>query len=305
MPHPLNRRTWQIAVITLLFVAVYVGIRNVPVKQCNFLHYRDYLGKDGAIEECSIGETDFFNLEDLRYPVKIDLTASAPVVAGVRTEFTLRLANSMGNPIPAEELAINHTERLHLLIVDDSLSDYQHLHPVATGIPGEFTFTMAPVHGGRYSVYYDFIPLKSGRRTLAVTTFTAGGPHAGDYTAQPHSTTNVETALDGIRYTLTLMSTPNAPRGANASLDIQLSASRPEPIIYEPVMGAYAHVVAFAPGRSGFAHLHPLNPFLAKQDPRAPDLSFRFSPGTSGNYRLWAQVKIDGRERFVPFDVTL
>ncbi len=74
---------------------------------------------------------------------------------------------------------------------------------------------------------------------------------------------------------------------------------------FDPVMDAYAHVVAFAPERNGFAHFHPQNPFIDGQDPYNPELDFIFSVDQPGQYRVWAQFSLNGMERFVPFDLTV
>ena len=67
-------------------------------------------------------------------------------------------------------------------------------------------------------------------------------------------------------------------------------------------MGTLAHLVAFDPTRSGVAHLHPT---LTGQErnPTQPQLAFLINFVQPGQYRVWAQVKIDNRERYVPFDV--
>jgi hypothetical protein len=72
----------------------------------------------------------------------------------------------------------------------------------------------------------------------------------------------------------------------------------------EPVMGAFAHVVAFDPERNGFAHLHPLagDP-LAPPDATAPVLAFRVTIPQPGRYIVWAQVRMEGRDRFAPFSL--
>lgn len=75
------------------------------------------------------------------------------------------------------------------------------------------------------------------------------------------------------------------------------------PVEFGLVMGAYAHLVVFDEEGKGFAHLHPQNPFVGQQDPKNPDLRFSFFPADPGKYRLWAQLLIDGQERFVPFDL--
>jgi hypothetical protein len=77
-------------------------------------------------------------------------------------------------------------------------------------------------------------------------------------------------------------------------------------IVLEEVMGASAHVVAFDEARSGFAHLHPVEKPTEVSIGRAPgtgELAFSLFLPDPGAYRLWAQVKVDGRESFAPFDV--
>jgi hypothetical protein len=73
----------------------------------------------------------------------------------------------------------------------------------------------------------------------------------------------------------------------------------------QPVMGAFAHLVAFDDECRGFAHLHPkenLIPVEGEETYRGP-LTFGFRPPSTGHFRLWAQVRIDEQEIFVPFDL--
>lgn len=286
-------RQGQILLLTLFFLALYLGIRALPVRECSFLHYKDYLSQEGAIEECGIGEVDFLDLSQLRYPVKAALHPDRPPTSGEPVAFTFTLQNSRNDPIRDEELAVSHTRRLHLLVVDPSLQDYQHLHPEPTGLPGEFRFQMTPRFGGLYTAYFDFIPLRSARRTLHAETFPVAGVPATSTAGKSASTL---CRIDGIDF---LLASKLQPDGVY-EMELKVAGTG-HPLRFEPVMGAYAHVVAFAPGRLGFAHLHPLNPFLDQQDPVRPDLRFRFAPGEIAQYEIWAQVQWNGEERFLPF----
>lgn len=70
----------------------------------------------------------------------------------------------------------------------------------------------------------------------------------------------------------------------------------------EPVMGAYAHLVAFDAARSGFAHLHPNETDLSRAlNPTRPQLTFKLTIPRIGRYVIWAQVNLGGTEMFVPF----
>ena len=60
--------------------------------------------------------------------------------------------------------------------MDESLNDYHHIHPVADSLfDGVWHFSLTPKLAGKYSVYLDFIPLKSPRRVLLSSSFTAKG----------------------------------------------------------------------------------------------------------------------------------
>jgi hypothetical protein len=68
------------------------------------------------------------------------------------------------------------------------------------------------------------------------------------------------------------------------------------------VMGAFAHLVAFDEGRSGFAHLHPAQVDLTQAlDPVRPELTFKLTIPQPGRYVIWSQVMIAGQEIFAPF----
>ena len=70
----------------------------------------------------------------------------------------------------------------------------------------------------------------------------------------------------------------------------------------EPVMGAFAHLVAFDRARSGFAHLHPAQADLTQRpDALHPQLDFKLTIPRAGRYVIWAQVNLAGSERFAPF----
>jgi hypothetical protein len=72
----------------------------------------------------------------------------------------------------------------------------------------------------------------------------------------------------------------------------------------EPVMGAFAHIVAFGEDYQSVLHVHPMGD--EPQNDRArggPELPFHFEPANSGFSKIFAQVRINGRDIFAPFGV--
>lgn len=285
--------------ITLGFVLIYVLIRNAPVEPCEVLHYGDYMNEDGAVENCGEEETAFFDMTRIRYPIEVKLEPQGEVLPGQPATFDLYLHDHLGKGIAYENIVISHTERIHLMAVDPSLTDYQHLHPQPAGAPGHFQFELTPSKSGTYSVYLDFISLLSQRRVLAKSEFQVEGEAEA-----PQLQKNTATSLEGYIFSLDGSAQGVFPVGEEAQLQLGvLHEDGSEGLEFGLVMGAYAHLVVFDEEGKGFAHLHPKNPFVEQQDPKNPDLSFSFIPADPGKYRLWAQLMIDGQEHFVPFDL--
>lgn len=292
-------RTLQIALITAGCAGVYFGLRSLPVEKCEFLHYGDYVNSEGVIEGCGYEETEFFDMSTLRFPIIADLIPLEDPVIGKPVTVKLTLFTTTGKPIKWDEIAVSHTERIHAMVVDPSLEDYQHLHPQAAGPPGHYLFEMTPQRAGNYAVYLDFIPLINSRRTLLEAGFMVpGDPHAPDPgQLEPHRENG-----------LTFAFVPAAERiiaGEEVRFRLKVRADNGGETRFEPVMDSYAHVVAFDEAGTGFAHLHPQNPFIEGQDPLDPDLEFAFLFDRPGNYRVWAQVIVNGRQVFAPFDITV
>jgi hypothetical protein len=116
----------------------------------------------------------------------------------------------------------------------------------------------------------------------------------------PKSADATTVVVDGYRFTLA----PATPLRANQPVDLALVVTRSDGgrVPLEPIMGAFAHLVAFDESRSGFAHLHPNETDLARPpDAVAPRLTFKVTIPRAGRYAVWAQVKLGDREVFAPF----
>jgi hypothetical protein len=202
-----------------------------------------------------------------------------------------------------EDLIVSHTERLHLLAVSEDLSDYQHLHPQATGVPGEYRFDWQPLHAGDYRLYFDFIVQASLRRALVDTEVTVAGRSQSDPAAQTRAV-NLQAQTE--QYAFELQADRDEFR-ANETVYFDLVVTHRQTgaqVELQEVMGALAHLVAFDSQRNGFAHMHPLQPYLPEQ--AQPDrIPFAFNAIVAGHYRIWAQVQIDGQPVFVSFDLPI
>ena len=88
--------------------------------------------------------------------LKVALAPAGAFTAGKPQSVTLTLTDvKTGAPLGPDQLKLAHTKKLHLLIIDESLTDYQHIHPVAGAKAGQWTFSFTPKFGRPYKVWAD------------------------------------------------------------------------------------------------------------------------------------------------------
>ena len=286
--------------LSLPFVAVYSVSRYLPVSPCEFLHEKTY-NLDGVVDYCGPGDSSFIDLSLRKWPLNLDFRPLGELKPGKTSNFRMDIRQFDGSPLTAEEVALSHTKKIHLLAVDESLSDYHHLHPEPDSLyDGVWHFSLTPENAGKYVVFLDFIPVRSPRRVLLSSAFQVPGQTG---VAVPNSE-NLVFLSQNRRFELSKVNSVSDAEGIE--LLLRAVDGNGEALTLRPVMGAFAHMVAFDPELKGFAHLHPLEDVLPanQSDSHQGPLTFSFSPPKNGFYRLWAQVRIgEEAETFIPFDL--
>jgi hypothetical protein len=297
----LSSAQWrQFVWITLAAVSLYVFFRFLPTgTDLNHMDFR-VTGKN-AIEMCDPSNPQFISVIAATSPVALTVKTAAAPTAGREVQVTVRMTTANNKPIAPEDLVVMHTRKLHLLIADPSLTDYQHLHPEPTRVPGEWSFTFTPKLGGIYRIFADFTPAATNRSLYANVDLVV----AGEQLSTPELAAAMTPSWIGQRdaYRLELVPGTRQIRAGQAT-DLKFSVTNAGggAVGLEPVMDAYAHLVAFDTARSGFAHLHPMDADLGvAPDSIKPTLSFKITIPAAGRFVIWAQLKINGREKFVPF----
>jgi hypothetical protein len=251
----------------------------------------------GAIEFCDPNSPQFIPVISAKSPVQLTLKSDEPPALGRTVRFTLSMTTANGKAIGPADLLVAHTRKLHLMVVDPTLNDYQHLHPEPGKREGEWVFEMTPARAGLYRVFADFTPAATARGLYASVDFSV----PGDVARVARSTNNTWQAGG---FNFELVTPPYFKAGVQAELRFRIESQGTEkrPVPIEPVMDAFAHLVAFDVDRTGFAHLHPDQVDLNKK-PNAlrPELTFKVTVPQPGSYVIWAQVNLAGREMFVPF----
>jgi hypothetical protein len=176
------------------------------------------------------------------------------------------------------------------------------VHPEPGRRPGDWVFTLTPNRSGLYRVFADFTPAATQRGLYTSADFTVPGA-----VARVVREANTTAQAMGFNFELVLPPVFRAGQPVDLKFRIETQGRDKKPVPLQPVMGAFAHLVAFDEARSGFAHLHPNETDLAKPpDSLRPELNFKVTIPEPGRYVIWAQVNLGGSEIFVPFwvDVT-
>jgi hypothetical protein len=285
-------RPFQIAFLTLIFGGLYFAIRAMPASECGFLHYEVTEVTDDGIELCATSHPGFIDLTRMRFPIDVRIHSNGPIVVGEENELEIEIFGPRGRALFPHDLAITHTERIHLMMIDPEMGDYHHLHPRADGFSSRYTVRWTPVREGTYRFFAEMVPLEIRRQVV--------GHGTVEVVASPGVEIDRQKTPDWLKATFSY-GNPRARRDLPVSVTLERTDGRL--LQLEMIMGDFAHMVGFDRQQRGYTHMHTIP--TGREEASPAELQFLFHASDPGHYRFWLQVMIDGREVFVPYDLEL
>jgi hypothetical protein len=229
--------------------------------------------------------------------MRVEMLANAPLEAGKPAHLHIRLRAGDGHYLTSNELEVTHTEKLHLLVVDQSLGDYHHVHPKATDQPDVFEVSFTPRTSNRYTAWADFTPALDGRNRVIATQL----PSISHRNVPPMVRVNDEAQVGDIQASWSSDEPLRQGKGAMVHVELRDAAGKPITDL-EPVMGAYAHLVGFSADGKTLVHSHPLGEEPKTSAERGgPRLDFHVEPHVAGATQFYLQVQRGGQEVMLPF----
>jgi uncharacterized protein DUF4396 len=196
-----------------------------------------------------------------------------------RGQFSFRILGPDGEPV--REFEIEHTKRMHLIIVRRDLTGFQHLHPELDA-NGTWRTPLRIPEAGSYRVFADF-KHQGAVQTLAADLSVDGPVDWRQLPAEAHiapTASGYEVRMDGGR---------SPGREAELRFTVLLDG---EPVAVEPYLGAGGHLVALREGDLAYLHVHPGGHGTApKHTDGAEPVAFMTTFPTEGRYRLFLQFK--------------
>lgn len=235
--------------------------------------------------------------------VQLTLNPARPVVVGQTTPITATLKTIKGNkPVTFSDLKIAHTKKLHLLVVDSSLSDYHHIHPRPSKKPGEYVFDFTPKTNNSYRIWADILPISTHHQEYVQADLYQNPDQSTATKPVIDRTVSTSATVDG--YTATLVPDGPVKAGEAVMASITLTKDGQNFAQLEPIMGAFAHVVGFGEDYQSILHIHPMGVEPTSPDQRGgPTLNFHIQPQKPGFVKLFAQFRIDDKDVFIPFGI--
>jgi hypothetical protein len=272
----------QVGIITLVALVGFFGLRALPDTQCTFLHADHQPVVVDGLEFCGLNEqANFYSPKALRFPVELKVVLSPDGAQG-----ELQLIKDDGHPYYAHEVAVSHTQKIHLhLRQAGGNRDYAHLHPVP-GDDGFWRFELpAKLRGSALEAYVDFSDIRTSRVMLAQTEVKAP---SGDFDAFVPPPRNVILSMEA----------SSTQADTSAALRIKLAGPEGRPLKLKPIMGTLGHAVIFSADRrlAGYAHMHPT--LEGGEYAPNPTLSFHLRLPPPGTYDVWLNLN-DGQEELL------
>lgn len=210
--------------------------------------------------------------------------ASTSVAPGQDTAWQFTITGADGKPVT--QFHPEQTQLMHLYVIRDDLTGFQHLHPTL-GANGTWTAPFKALQPGKHRVYTQFTANGSdGKPVTPVLSVPVNATGIGTPVTLP--TPANSTTVDG--YTIALEGKPVAGKESHLALTITRDG---KPVTdLEPYLESYAHVTALHAGDLAFAHLHPHG--KAAAGPGGPKLELAATLPKPGDWRLYVQFQTGG-----------
>jgi hypothetical protein len=181
------------------------------------------------------------------------------------------------------EFDVEHTKRMHMIVVRRDFSGFQHLHPTMSG-DGTWQIPLTIDEAGTYRVFADFV-LDGDKHTLGTDLLVAG---VGLVLGLRH---RIDRHVAGDGYTVELEGEPVV--GAASELEFVIRHEGDVVTDIPEYLGARGHLVALRDGDLAYLHVHADEEHLA----------FEADFPTAGAYRLFLQFQHGGEVRTAAFTI--
>jgi uncharacterized membrane protein len=201
---------------------------------------------------------------------------------------TLRPRQTTGQTL--YKLQMVHEHLLHLIIVSEDLTFFDHVHPVRQFPEGAFTLPYTFPRDGRYILFADIMP--EGERAQVFRLPVVVGGSRSSATASLMVSPALSREI-GPYHVEMILQPRELVAERHANIAFRLSRDGKPVTDLQPYIGAMGHCVIISENTQGYLHSHP-EQFTAAPPPEmrgGPEVSFHTTFPKPGRYKLWGQFK--------------
>jgi hypothetical protein len=216
--------------------------------------------------------------------------------------------------LPLQNLEVVHEKPVHMFIVSQDLSEFQHVHPELIS-PGLLEIPATFKKAGPYTVFAQFKPAQQPEQTVT-SSFKVPGP------SMPVQPLRLDATLPKIcfepdrtgalqAYTYQVSQLPSKI-GQPVQFKVHILKNGLPVEKVDPFLGAAGHAVLVSANHQSFIHAHAMNGPMPgmKHASDHPPMTMSNDPSTlvfesdkkierPGVYKAWVQTQIDGRVKTV------
>ncbi|WP_246945350.1 hypothetical protein [Bacillus pinisoli] len=260
--------------VVIIGYSVYAAFSSQPVEETNVNKHEGHNetgSNNGHGDHGNHGESE----EHKESEVNVELNVTS-------AKLNILLTDKENQPV--EELEINHEKLLHLIIVDEHLEQYYHLHPEEVA-PGIYEVDHQ-LTDGVYKAFVDIKP-KSLEYVTKPVEFTIGEVNEEHSHASLQVDTELQREVNGV---VTILE----PSSLKANEPVTLSYTFPSNPELQPYLGALGHVVILDESGTNYIHVHPLSD---------NETIFETLFPAAGIYKIWGEFQIGEEVHVYPFTI--
>lgn len=284
---------WEILRYMKRVLFIFGIILIVGLSGCGQANHENHSSEEpSGHENASTHEGNHDNHEKLSEPdtSEVEFSFDKNPQTSIANELTIQVKDEMGKPI--KNFEVEHEKLMHLIIVSEDLSYFDHIHPDYQG-EGKFTVQLHFPIGGDYKFFADFVPEGSSKVVKSEVVQVEGSKK----TSIPLKEEALTQVVNGKEGTLSF---DHLMPGMELELNFNLTdAKTKKPIVdLQPYLGAVGHVVIISEDTNTYLHVHPMEAHAS-----GPDAKFMTTFPSSGIYKIWGQFKQNGEVFTIPFTV--
>jgi hypothetical protein len=211
------------------------------------------------------------------------------IEAGRPTDLSISIKKNSQNL----RLDIAHEKKMHLMIMDENLTWFDHIHPEEQA-DGSYKVSETFPMSGKYLLYIDYKPIAGAGSVNRQEIVVSGAPSV----EKVSSLMKLTSTVDGYQVKLLNGNDFKSERNQTLQFTVEKDGKPIQEQDIQNYLGARAHIVMIAKADKNFLHIHPMT------DNRF-SIYAETTIGKPGIYRIWVQFQIAGKIRTADFTVNV